>query len=247
MKKFKFTLIFVFPLLLTGCDGELAAVVEGVEITNNTTFGKLITDNNGRSLYFFSNDIVGSSSCEGNCATTWKPFYVKDAIIGEGLNEAEFGIITRADGTKQNTYWGWPLYYFSGDSGEGDTNGDNVSNVWYVAKPDYKIMVANLPNEGGKYLVAPKGRTLYTFANDTNNSSACNSEACVITWPIFLNENTGIPSLLNADLFRVITRADNSKQTTHSGKPLYYFKDDLSRGQKLGEGIGNVWFTVKFQ
>lgn len=247
MKKLKLALVFIFPILLSSCDDETSSVVNGVKITNNSTFGKLITDNNGITLYFFSNDIAGLSTCDGNCATTWKPFYVKDAVIGEGLNAAEFGVITRTDGTKQNTYWGWPLYYFSADSGEGDVNGDKTNNVWYVAKPDYKVMVGNFPNDGGKFLVAPKGRTVYTFANDSNNSSACNSEACVTAWPIFLNENTLVPSLLNANLFGVITRADNTKQTTYNGKPLYYYKDDINRGQRLGEGVGNVWFTVKLQ
>jgi predicted lipoprotein with Yx(FWY)xxD motif len=247
MKKMKLALIFIFPVLFTGCDDESTLVINGLGIRNNPTFGNVITDNTGRTLYFFSNDIAGNSTCEGNCSVTWKPFYVKDAVIEEGLNETEIGTITRQDGTKQNTYWRWPLYYFNGDTREGDTNGDKVNGVWYVAKPDYKVMVANLPNDGGKYLVAPKGRTLYTFTNDTNNSSSCNSESCVTTWPIFLNENSAVPSLLNASLFGVITRADNSKQSTYNSKPLYYFKDDVNRGQKLGEGVGNVWFTVKFQ
>ena len=42
------------------------------------------------------------------------------------------GTITRADGTVQSTYNGWPLYYFSGDSAAGDVNGQGVNDVWWV-------------------------------------------------------------------------------------------------------------------
>ena len=31
---------------------------------------------------------------------------------------------------------GWPLYFFSGDSAPGDTNGQGVGDVWYVVGPD---------------------------------------------------------------------------------------------------------------
>jgi predicted lipoprotein with Yx(FWY)xxD motif len=35
-------------------------------------------------------------------------------------------VITRADGSLQTTYKGWPLYYFSKDAGPGDLKGENV-------------------------------------------------------------------------------------------------------------------------
>ncbi|MGW8323142.1 MAG: hypothetical protein ACWGSD_16460, partial [Thermodesulfobacteriota bacterium] len=41
----------------------------------------------------------------------------------------------RDDGTKQSTFRGYPLYYWSGDEKEGDTNGQGVKNVWFVIDP----------------------------------------------------------------------------------------------------------------
>ena len=43
--------------------------------------------------------------------------------------------ITRADGKKQTTYKGLPLYYFSKDVKPGDTTGQGFKDLWSVAKP----------------------------------------------------------------------------------------------------------------
>jgi predicted lipoprotein with Yx(FWY)xxD motif len=44
-------------------------------------------------------------------------------------------IVTRDDGSKQWAYKGKPLYFWAKDAKVGDTTGDNVNNVWHVAKP----------------------------------------------------------------------------------------------------------------
>ena len=48
------------------------------------------------------------------------------------------GTSKRADGTKQVTYKGHPLYYFIQDKKAGETNGQNVDAFgaeWYVISP----------------------------------------------------------------------------------------------------------------
>jgi predicted lipoprotein with Yx(FWY)xxD motif len=46
------------------------------------------------------------------------------------------GVIAASDGSPQVTYDGRPLYYFAGDQAAGDTNGQAVSDVWWVATVD---------------------------------------------------------------------------------------------------------------
>jgi predicted lipoprotein with Yx(FWY)xxD motif len=46
-----------------------------------------------------------------------------------------FTIISRDDGSKQVAYNGMPLYRFANDTAPGDTKGDKLGNVWFVAKP----------------------------------------------------------------------------------------------------------------
>ena len=49
--------------------------------------------------------------------------------------EGDYTIITRDDGTRQWAYKGKPLYLWVKDAKAGDVTGDNVNNVWHVAKP----------------------------------------------------------------------------------------------------------------
>jgi len=64
-----------------------------------------------------------------------------------GAKAADLGTITRSDGTKQVTYLGHPLYFFAGDSGPGQTNGQGSNSFgakwWLVAPAGTKITVAD--------------------------------------------------------------------------------------------------------
>ncbi|MET7747739.1 hypothetical protein [Micromonospora sp. NPDC005367] len=46
----------------------------------------------------------------------------------------------RAAGTNQATYGDWPLYYYVGDLGPGDVDGQGVDGVWFVVGADGKII-----------------------------------------------------------------------------------------------------------
>ena len=95
----------------------------------------LVAVSNGRTLYQFSKDQAGSgtSACTGSCATRWPAFTVASGTQPSAPGIAgQWGTITRSDGGgTQVTYNGKPLYFFSGDSKAGDTNGNypNWSSV----------------------------------------------------------------------------------------------------------------------
>jgi hypothetical protein len=79
------------------------------------------------------------STCSGACATAWPPLIAKAApTAGTGATASDLATISRSDGTKQVTYDGHPLYYFGGDSGAGQTNGEGVNAFgapWYLLAP----------------------------------------------------------------------------------------------------------------
>jgi predicted lipoprotein with Yx(FWY)xxD motif len=101
----------------------------------DTSLGKILADPQGKSLYYFANDVraSGASSCNGQCAVIWPVFSPSSVSVSSPLNPADFASITRADGTKQTTYMGRPLYFYSGDTTPGTTNGEGINNVWHVA------------------------------------------------------------------------------------------------------------------
>ena len=80
-----------------------------------------------------------SSACSGACAGAWPPVTTTGAVTGSGgVNKAGLSIITRSDGAKQVVYDGHPLYYFSGDSGPGQVNGqgsDGFGAKWWLVDP----------------------------------------------------------------------------------------------------------------
>jgi hypothetical protein len=60
------------------------------------------------------------------------------ATASGGAQPSDIGTITRSDGTKQVTYDGHPLYYFSGDSGPGTATGqgsDGFGAKWWLVTP----------------------------------------------------------------------------------------------------------------
>jgi len=95
----------------------------------------LACDVTGMTLYNFKKDTPGKSACEGECLAKWPLYYVEKVAVKDGLDAKNFGTIIRADGQKQTTYKGMPLYFFAGDKAPGDTNGQGVKDVWYVVTP----------------------------------------------------------------------------------------------------------------
>ncbi|MBE2270604.1 MAG: hypothetical protein IAE80_20370 [Anaerolinea sp.] len=99
--------------------------------------GYILVGPTGMTLYTFDNDEPGVSNCSGDCAFRWPPLTVADAnALTAAVNiPGSFGTIDRGDGTLQVTYNGWPLYYWMNDSARGETTGDAVGEVWWVAVP----------------------------------------------------------------------------------------------------------------
>lgn len=240
-----------------------------VSLSTSTTLGSYLSDKSGRSLYFFGSDYKGQASCTGGCEALWPAFFVDNLTadkLGAGLTLSDFATITTTSGKKQLTYKGWPLYYYAPVSGSdpygnggkntpedaGKTTGEGIDGIWFVAKPDYSIMIvrSQLLGHDGKnyksdytvgdglttYFTDGKGLTLYTFKNDNfkknNFTNADFSNNAV--WPIYETDKIVVPSILDKTKFSLITVFGKS-QLTYNGWPLYYFGQDASvRGANKG-------------
>ncbi len=107
--------------------GHAPAAIHTMDVSS----GQILTDAKGMSLYTFDKDANGVSNCNGGCAAKWPPLMA----AADASGKKEYGVITRADGTKQWAYNGAPLYTWVGDSSVGDMTGDGVKGVWHIAKP----------------------------------------------------------------------------------------------------------------
>jgi predicted lipoprotein with Yx(FWY)xxD motif len=99
----------------------------------------------------------------------------------------------------------------------------------------------------GAFLTNGSGRTVYLWAKDGMNMSAC-SGACAAAWPPVpaTGKLTAAGGAKASDL-GTITRSDGTKQATYDGHPLYYFAGDSAAGQANGQGsdsFGAKWWLV---
>lgn len=93
-----------------------------------------LADSRGMTLYIYLKDSPDKATCVGDCVKRWPIFYTEKVMVPAGMDAKEFGVITHPSGVKQNTFRGWPLYYFAMDKMAGDTTGQGRSNVWFVVR-----------------------------------------------------------------------------------------------------------------
>ena len=116
--------------------------------TASSSAGTVLTDGSGRAVYLWVKDSGGMSACTGACAGAWPPVTTTGAATASGSAKAsDLGTITRSDGSKQVTYDGHPLYYFSGDSGPGTATGqgsDGFGAKWWLVAPTGSDITASV-------------------------------------------------------------------------------------------------------
>jgi predicted lipoprotein with Yx(FWY)xxD motif len=116
-----------------------------LQVKQSKAFGKYLTDGSGRPLYMFSadtpakDDVLAKSACTGACAVAWPPATIKNTPkSGSGIDTSDISTIARADGTKQLTYDGRPLYLFIHDQGASAPMGQakkTFGGEWHLVTP----------------------------------------------------------------------------------------------------------------
>lgn len=255
------------PVLLTTGDATIGAFwsARGEVLTTvpepagqNLTFAAATEDKAGFSLYTFANDSSGVSNCAGNCLVNWPALLAHP----DDIAEPPFSIIERTLGVdggpaRQWAYQGQPLYFFSGDTAAGQTNGAAIAN-WAPARPlPWRVAttghgsafvaagrpLSGAPGTNNDTVVSPvakHGFALYTFANDASGVSNCSGN-CLANWPALAAH----PGAQPRGPFTVIARADGTSQWALNGRPLYFFANDTAAGDIKGDDLNNVWHLAR--
>ncbi len=101
----------------------------------HTASGDTLTDGRGRTLYLFQADRPNVSVLSRAGFSVWPAFAGNGKPHAEGgVNGAHIAVISNADGSRQVTYYGHPLYYYVGDQAPGQANGQGLDQFgarWY--------------------------------------------------------------------------------------------------------------------
>ncbi len=132
--------------------GDLGSGAEPTVAAARSTFGEIVVDAGGNTLYAFTQDTGGVSTCYDECAATWPALVGADELrAGDGIERSLLGTTTRSDGSEQVTYADMPLYRFAGDARPADTAGQGIGGVWFVVSPVGEVVEAPAPRGGYGY------------------------------------------------------------------------------------------------
>ena len=133
-----------------------------VKTAKSAKYGAVLVAANGMTLYRYTPDSKGVSTCSGACAKFWPPLLASAGAkptAGTGASSSLLGTIKRGKGA-QVTYAGFPLYFYAGDKKAGDVAGQGVEGTWYVVSAKGALV---------KHAVAA---TAATTASTTKKSTA---------------------------------------------------------------------------
>jgi len=110
-------------------------------LAENGALGQVLVGANGHTLYGFTDDANGTSTCFDACATAWPAVTVAAGFTAPaGVDPALVTTVDRPDGSKQLKIGKWPVYFYVGDGAPGETNGEGVGTKWFAVGADGKLV-----------------------------------------------------------------------------------------------------------
>jgi predicted lipoprotein with Yx(FWY)xxD motif len=122
----------------TGSGQPAALQTATLSTIQSATLGNIVVDGRGHTVYRYDKDSASppTSNCTAACASLWPPVPAPSGAMQlRGVDPSVVGTITRADGTKQLTLGGWPLYEFAGDVSQGIVKGEAYQHIWWAVTP----------------------------------------------------------------------------------------------------------------
>jgi predicted lipoprotein with Yx(FWY)xxD motif len=114
---------------------------------------RILVTGAGMTLYAYTTDYRNLSMCVNDatyhCSKAWPPLRTtRRPVAGRGVEKRRLRSIKRADGTRQVTYYGRPLYTDAGsssfgltaDTKPGDVNGEQFAGAWFAVSPRGKLV-----------------------------------------------------------------------------------------------------------
>jgi predicted lipoprotein with Yx(FWY)xxD motif len=149
---------------LAACGGSGDNNESATAATSNTVSAanvdgqNVLVDTKGDALYTNDQDTASMSSCANGCTAIWPPLTTSGTPTKSSDVSGTLGTLKRADGTRQVTLDGKPLYRFAEDGGPGKVNGDGAKDSfggrqfsWHVASAGKASSDSGSSGGGGSY------------------------------------------------------------------------------------------------
>ncbi len=120
-----------------------AAIIKTTSATVNGQSVTILTNAQGMTLYYLKPDTATTSACTGTCAGNWPPLVFTSSGSPASANAlpGTLSVVTDANG-QQVEYNGHLLYRYAGDTAPGQTNGEGIKGVWFVATTTLSVQGA---------------------------------------------------------------------------------------------------------
>jgi predicted lipoprotein with Yx(FWY)xxD motif len=112
------------------------SLIQAATATVKGTSETILTNTQGRTLYYRTIDMPPTTVCSGGCASVWPPLLVSGSNTPTSTTSLPGKLSVQADANgNQVEYNGHPLYIFSGDTAPGQTTGEGFGGIWHVCTP----------------------------------------------------------------------------------------------------------------
>ncbi len=279
-RTFPITIVLLLAMAVAACGGSTSsgssstptpaattpsssnALIKTTTATVNGKSEMILTNAQGKTLYYFTPDTATTAACTSSCADNWPPLLATGSSTPTSATSLPGKLTTQttANGS-QVEYNGHLLYTFAGDSGPGLTKGEGLFGKWFVVTPDLaagnnstgsgsnsnaliKTATAMVSGKSETVLTNAQGKTLYYFTPDTTTTSACTG-SCAQNWPPLLSTGSGTPTSATTLPGKLSAQTTaNGNQVEYNGHLLYTFAGDSGPGQTNGEGLFGKWFVA---
>jgi predicted lipoprotein with Yx(FWY)xxD motif len=138
--------------------------------------GTVLTTASGLTLYRFTEDSPGTSTCTGACAKIWPPLLAsKGAHVSSPHTVKGLSLLNVGNGHWQVAFHKLPLYTFEGDKKKGQANGQNVGKVWFAVLRSGIPASATAGAAGATSTTALGASTTQPVTSTTHGSSSSSS------------------------------------------------------------------------
>jgi len=126
-----------------------SAVIQTATATVKGQSKTILTNTQGKTLYYFTADTATKAACTGQCVQVWPPLLFTGSGTPTSSTSLPGVLSVQSDANgSQVEYNGHLLYVYSGDTAPGQTKGEGLLGKWFVATPDLPVQ-SGAPSSGG--------------------------------------------------------------------------------------------------